>query len=82
MNFYYLIAILILFMVVFLVYKNKDTLFLWKDKACHFIKKRDKQYLKSTDFIPSKKFIGHMEDYIFKTDSQGTGYYIDTKKEN
>ena len=79
MKFYYLLAILILIITGFLLYKNKESLFLLKDKAFQYIKKRDKKYLKSTDFIPSKNFVGAMEDYVFKTDYQGTGYYIDKK---
>ena len=29
------------------------------------------------DFIPAKTFQGSKPNYVFKTDSQGTGYYID-----
>ena len=29
------------------------------------------------DFIPSKKFAGAKEGYVFKMDSQGLGYYLD-----
>ena len=80
MDFYYLIAVLILIFTGFLLYRNKDKLVLWKHKVFQFIRKRDKQYLKSTDFIPTKNYVGAMEDYVFKTDTQGTGYYIDKKK--
>ena len=79
MKLYYLIAIFIIIITAFLLYKNKDKLVLWKHKVFQFIRKRDKQYLKSTDFIPSKNFVGLMEDYVFKTDTQGTGYYIKKK---
>ena len=79
MKLYYLVAIFILIITGFLIYKNKDSIILCKDKVCQYMKKRDKQYLKNTDFIPSKNFVGAMEDYVFKTDTQGTGYYIDKK---
>ncbi len=29
------------------------------------------------DFVPSKKFAGAKEGYVFKMDSQGLGYYLD-----
>lgn len=32
---------------------------------------------KEKDFIPSKKFAGAKEGYVFKMDSKGLGYYLD-----
>ncbi len=29
------------------------------------------------DFIPSNKFVGKKEGYVFKMDSEGLGYYLD-----
>ena len=29
-------------------------------------------------FIPSESFIGAKEGYVFKNDSSGVGYYLDT----
>ena len=29
-------------------------------------------------FIPSDKFVGAKNGYVFKMDSQGLGYYLDT----
>ena len=29
------------------------------------------------DFMPSNKFAGAKEGYVFKMDSQGLGYYLD-----
>ena len=29
------------------------------------------------DFIPSKKFAGAKEGFVFKMDSKGLGYYLD-----
>lgn len=31
------------------------------------------------DFIPASTFGGAREGYVFKTDSKGTGYYLDSK---
>lgn len=31
------------------------------------------------NFISSEKFAGYKKGYVFKNDSQGLGYYIDTK---
>ena len=31
------------------------------------------------DFIPSKEFQGYKEYYVFKTDNNGLGYYLDRK---
>jgi hypothetical protein len=31
-------------------------------------------------FIPSDKFAGAKEGYVFKMDSKGLGYYLDKKK--
>ena len=32
---------------------------------------------KKDDFIPSKKFNGKKNGYVFKTDKKGLGYYLD-----
>ena len=32
---------------------------------------------KNKDFIPSKKFAGAKNGYVFKMDSKGLGYYLD-----
>jgi len=32
---------------------------------------------KKEDFIPSKKFNGKKNGYVFKTDKKGLGYYLD-----
>ena len=34
---------------------------------------------KTKDFIPSDKFAGAKEGYVFKMDEQGLGYYLDYK---
>ena len=34
-------------------------------------------YEEKKSFIPSKTFIGSKSGYVFKTDSEGLGYYID-----
>ena len=30
------------------------------------------------EFIPSESFVGAKEGYVFKNDSNGIGYYLDT----
>jgi len=30
------------------------------------------------EFIPSESFVGAKEGYVFKNDSSGVGYYLDT----
>ncbi len=30
------------------------------------------------EFIPSESFVGAKEGYVFKNDSNGLGYYLDT----
>ena len=30
------------------------------------------------EFIPSESFVGAKEGYVFKNDSSGLGYYLDT----
>ena len=32
---------------------------------------------KNKDFLPSDKFAGAKEGYVFKMDSKGLGYYLD-----
>ena len=32
---------------------------------------------KNKDFLPSNKFAGAKEGYVFKMDEQGLGYYLD-----
>jgi hypothetical protein len=36
-------------------------------------------YEEKKSFIPSKTFIGSKSGYVFKTDREGLGYYIDSK---
>ena len=36
-------------------------------------------YEEKKSFIPSKTFIGSKSGYVFKTDCEGLGYYIDSK---
>ena len=50
----------------------------------YFYVNRDKKETQDStkvleSFIPSDKFSGEKKGYIFKNDSSGVGYYIDTK---
>jgi hypothetical protein len=64
---------IVVVLILFIVFKNKDKIMKFLNKG------NQKAVVVDTDFIPCETFMGLMDDYIFKKDIQGLGYYIDKK---
>ena len=57
--------------------KNTDNEFDYLLSENHTFEDENNQNILDIDFIPSDKFIGEQNNYVFKTGQYGLGYYLD-----